>query len=111
MKILIIGSGAREHAIIRALHRSPQQPLIYCIGSSVNAGIKELTEDYLAGDITDCGQVAHQAHEWAIDLCIIGPEAPLEMGLADALWQIGIATIGPKKVWPVLKPAKSSQET
>ncbi|MCE3043431.1 phosphoribosylamine--glycine ligase [Legionella sp. 16cNR16C] len=97
MKILIIGSGAREHAIARALHRSPQQPLIYCIGSSVNAGIKQLTQDYLAGDITDCGQVAHQAHEWAIDLCIIGPEAPLEMGLADALWQIGIATIGPKK--------------
>ncbi|KTD12004.1 phosphoribosylamine-glycine ligase [Legionella gratiana] len=97
MNILVIGSGAREHALIKALHRSPQNPSLFCYGTSVNPGIHQLTAQYDTGDITDCAAVLSAAKLWAIDLAIIGPEAPLEQGMADALWKIGIPTIGPKK--------------
>lgn len=95
MKILVIGSGAREHALCKALHRSHKQPAIFCFASSLNPGITQLTQDYAIGKITDCEAVVAQAEKWGIEIAIIGPEAPLEQGLADALWQTGIAVIGP----------------
>jgi len=97
LKILIIGSGAREHAIAKALHRSPHSPQIFCIGTSKNPGIEKLTTNYLTGDICDTEFVTNAALTWTIDLAIIGPEAPLEKGLADLLWKNNIPTIGPKK--------------
>lgn len=97
MNILIIGSGAREHAIAYALHRSKQQPHIYCYGTSVNPGIKQMSHNYVSGNVTDVNAITAAATEWQIDLAIIGPEAPLEKGLADALWHASIPTIGPKK--------------
>lgn len=96
MNILIVGSGAREHAIAAALDRSPQQPRIFCCGTSANPGIKQMTSQYWAGDISDVNAVVNIAKEWQISLAIIGPEAPLEKGLADALWENAIPTIGPK---------------
>lgn len=97
MNILIIGSGARENALAFALHRSPQQPNIFCCGTSVNPAIKQMTLQYWAGDITDIATITNLAQEWQINLAIIGPEAPLEKGLADALWAMAIPTIGPRK--------------
>ena len=97
MNILIIGSGAREHAVAIALHRSPQQPHVYCFGKTINPGIKQMTYHYHVGDSTHVDEVVKIAKEWSINLAIIGPEAPLEKGLADALWQAGIPTIGPRK--------------
>lgn len=107
MNILIIGSAAREHAIASALHRSPQQPHLYCCGTSVNPGIKQMTFDYWTGDITDVATVVNQAKQWHIGLAIIGPEAPLEKGLADALWQASIPTIGPKQTLAKIETSKS----
>lgn len=97
MNILIIGSGARENAIAAALHRSPQKPNIFCCGSSVNPGIKQMTQNYWVGDICDTKAITQIAKDWHIGLAIIGPEAPLEKGLADALWDVAIPTIGPRR--------------
>lgn len=97
MNILIIGSGAREHAIASALHRSSQQPRLACYGTSHNPGISQMVVNYHIGDITDVDVVVNIAKQWNIGLVIIGPEAPLERGLADKLWQACIPTIGPKQ--------------
>lgn len=106
MKILVIGSGAREHAISKALARSAQAPSLYCYGTTINPGIKQLTTAYCAGDITDCSAVIATAKAWGIELAIIGPEAPLEKGMADQLWQAGIPTIGPKKALAQIETSK-----
>lgn len=107
MNILIVGSGAREHAIAKSLQRSPQQPTLFCCASSRNPGIQLLTHDYWIGDICNVESVLAQALTWQIDLAVIGPEAPLEKGLADALWQKHIPTVGPKKVLAQLETSKA----
>ncbi len=107
MKILIVGSGAREHALAKALHRSPQQPEIYCCASSNNPGIRNLAKGYWIGDICQVEAVSKQARQWQIELAIIGPEAPLEQGLADELWAHAIPTIGPKKKLAQIETSKA----
>jgi phosphoribosylamine--glycine ligase len=106
LKILIIGSGAREHAIAKALHRSKYSPQIFCIGSSQNPGIKKLTINYATGNICDAQFILNLAQSWQIDLAIIGPEAPLEKGIADILWENDIPTIGPKKKLAQIETSK-----
>jgi len=97
MNILIIGSGAREHALAKAFRRSSQKPTLFCYATSHNPGIKIVCENYQVGDINLVDNIVDIALAWQIDLAIIGPEAPLEKGLADALWQAHIPTVGPKK--------------
>jgi len=106
MNILIIGSGAREHAIASALHRSPQKPAIFCCGVSTNPGIKQMARNYWVGDICDANAVAEVAKQWQISLAIIGPEAALQAGVADALWQAAIPTIGPRKAQAQIETSK-----
>lgn len=107
MNILIVGSGAREHAIAVALNRSAQKPSIFCCGTAMNPGIKQMAEEYWVGDITDVTAVTEIAKEWRVNLAIIGPEAPLEKGLADSLWANAIPTIGPKKKLAQIETSKS----
>ncbi len=107
MKFLIIGSGAREHAIAKALSRSKHQPEIFCCGSSHNPGIETLSKGFWVGAITAVEIIVRQAQNWQIDMAFIGPEAPLEVGLADALWNAGIPTIGPKKQLAQIETSKA----
>lgn len=107
MNILIVGSGAREHAIARALKRSPKNPQLFCLGSSNNPGIQLLTEDYKICDICDPRAVAKEALHWHIQMAIIGPEAPLEKGIADYLWEKSISVIGPKQTLARIESSKA----
>ncbi|CCD09060.1 Phosphoribosylamine--glycine ligase [Legionella pneumophila] len=107
INILIVGSGAREHAIATALSKSENKPKIYCFGTTRNPGIQRLTSDYRVGDITDPEQVNQQAKEWEVNLAIIGPEAPLEHAVADALWDCGIPVIGPRKNLAKIETSKA----
>ncbi len=106
-KILVIGSGAREHAIVRALGRSPQDKEIFCLASNMNPGIAELCDEILIGNFNDPDFVVSYAKETDATLAIVGPENPLAAGIADALWDTGVKTIGPKKDLAQLETSKA----
>ena len=105
--ILVIGSGAREHAIVRALGRSPQEKEIYCLASNMNPGIAELCDEILIGNFNDPEFVGSYAKEIDATLAIIGPENPLSNGVADALWEYGVKVVGPKKNLAQLETSKA----
>jgi phosphoribosylamine--glycine ligase len=87
VKVLVVGGGGREHALVRALLRSPQRPQVYC--SPGNAGIFGDALP-LRGD-----DLVWAAEEEGIDLVVVGPEAQLVDGLADDLEAAGIRVFGP----------------
>ena len=90
MNILLVGSGAREHAIARALNNSPQEKNIFCLGSNMNPGILELCTEIKIDDVNDPKLVSGYALKIGAVIAIVGPENPLAMGVSDALWAIGI---------------------
>ncbi len=94
-RVLIVGSGAREHAIAAALARSPQKPELLCFSGARNPGVAALTVKYGIGSITDAAAVAAFAEAEKATLAIIGPEAPLAAGVVDALLAAGVPTVGP----------------
>ena len=104
--ILLLGSGAREHAIARALACSPQNPAIACLAANKNPGIQKLAEQFKVGSISDPKAVVSFAQKCCAKLAIIGPEAPLEAGVSDALWNAGIPTVGPKKAHAQIETSK-----
>ena len=105
--ILVVGSGAREHAIVRALNKSSRKKYLYCLASNMNPGIADLCVELKVGEINDPGFVVHYAQEISASLAIIGPEKPLENGVADALWDADIKTVGPKKNLALLETSKA----
>ena len=106
-KILVIGSGAREHAIVRALDRSHQEKEIFCLASNMNPGIAELCDELLIGNFNDPDFVVNYTNEIEATLAIIGPENPLENGVADALWGVKVKVVGPKKDLAKLETSKA----
>ena len=106
-KILVIGSGAREHAIVRALDRSHQEKEIFCLASNMNPGIAALCDELLIGNFNDPDFVVNYTNEIGATLAIIGPENPLENGVADALWSIKVKVVGPKKNLAKLETSKA----
>src|SRR3989338_2555935 len=97
INILIIGSGAREHALAVACKRSQQTTHLFCYSNYFNPGIRSLTTEYWLGDLADGATIVRYAPAAKITFAIIGPEAPLEKGVADALWAVKIPTIGPQQ--------------
>ncbi|PWJ21029.1 phosphoribosylamine--glycine ligase [Jannaschia seohaensis] len=104
MNILILGSGGREHALAWAVLQNPKcDRLIVAPG---NAGIAEIAE-CAALDILDGAAVTDWACEESIDFVIVGPEAPLAAGVADALSAAGIAVLGPSAAAARLEASKA----
>ena len=106
-KILVIGSGAREHAIVRTFDHSPQKKEIYCLATNMNPGIAELCDELTVGNINDPEFVVSYARETGSTLAIIGPENPLANGVADALWETGVKVVGPKKDLAQIETSKA----
>lgn len=102
-KVLVIGSGGREHAIVEALSRSPQVDKIYCAPG--NAGIAALAECVAIG-VEDVDALAKFAEDNAIDLTVVGPEAALAVGVADRFQEKGLRIFGPKKAAARIESSK-----
>ncbi|MEU6129652.1 phosphoribosylamine--glycine ligase [Saccharopolyspora sp. NPDC047091] len=94
MRILVIGAGGREHAIVLALSKDPSVTALACAPG--NAGIAALAEPY-AVDVADPAAVTELATGWKADLVVFGPETPLVAGAADAVRAAGIPCFGPSK--------------
>ncbi|MFF1683456.1 phosphoribosylamine--glycine ligase [Streptomyces sp. NPDC058256] len=104
MKVLVIGSGAREHALCRSLSLDPDVTALYCAPG--NAGIAEVAELHPV-DALDGAAVAALAAELGAELVIVGPEAPLVAGVADAVRAAGIPVFGPSKEAAELEGSKA----
>src|SRR3989338_6618346 len=106
MNILLVGSGAREHALARAIKRSPQNPTLFCFGSSNNPGIKPLAADYVVGKLADIKTMVDFAKLNKIDIAVIGPELPLSVGVVDEFQKNNIPTVGPTKQLAKIETSK-----
>ena len=104
MKILVIGSGGREHALAWKLRQSPQVDKLYCAPGS--AGIRQQAEpvDIAAGEIE---RLADFAAREAIDLTVVGPEQPLVQGIADLFESRGLKVFGPNREAARLEGSKA----
>ncbi len=100
-----MGGGGREHAIVEALHRSGAD--IYSAMGNSNPGIARRCADTLVVKETHIERVCEYAQDKSVEMAFIGPEAPLEAGLADALESIGIGCVGPSRAAARLETSKS----
>ncbi|GGV48994.1 phosphoribosylamine--glycine ligase [Streptomyces longisporoflavus] len=104
MKVLVIGSGAREHALCRSLSLDPDVSALYCAPG--NAGIADVAELHPV-DALDGSAVAALATRLCAGLVIVGPEAPLVAGVADAVREAGIPCFGPSEEAAQLEGSKA----
>ncbi len=104
MKILVVGSGGREHAIIRKLMQSPKCEKIYCTPG--NGGIAADGAECFNVGATDIPGVVALAKQVAADLVVVAPDDPLVLGMVDALQAEGFRTFGPKKAAAIIEGSK-----
>lgn len=106
MNIAVIGSGAREHALVWKLAKNPVAKL-YNYGPTRNPGMANLCVAVQLGSVTDISAIVDWAQHQQITVAWIGPEAPLAAGLVDALEGVGIDCIGPTMLLAQLESSKS----
>ena len=104
MKVLVIGSGAREHALCLALSRDPAVAALACAPG--NAGTVAVAEPFEL-DLSDAKGPTVLAHNWGADLVVIGPEAPLVAGAADVCRDHGLACFGPSAAAAQIEGSKA----
>jgi len=107
MNVLLIGNGAREHAIAEAIVQSKHQPRLFSFMKANNPGITSLSEKVFIGSYSDLAAVNAFAKECRVDFAIIGPEDPLNNGVVDSLKEAGIPSVGPTKSLARLETSKS----
>jgi phosphoribosylamine---glycine ligase len=105
LRVLVVGGGGREHAIVRALRRSQGSPELFCAPG--NAGIAADATCLDDVDAEDVGAIVSAARSNAVDLVIVGPEAPLVAGAVDALEEAGIPAFGPSAGAAMLEGSKA----
>ena len=93
-RVLLVGSGAREHALARALVKMGQVKL-YAAMSSKNPGIMKLAENASVVEITDPYAISNYAKRTEVELAVVGPEAPLVSAVVDKLSELGVRCVGP----------------
>lgn len=105
MKVLAVGGGGREHAAVEALYRSGSE--IYSVMKNANPGIIARSAKHLLCDEKDVDKVVSFAKENRVELAFIGPEAPLGVGIVDALESAGIRCASPSKAAARIETSKS----
>jgi phosphoribosylamine---glycine ligase len=93
LRVLVVGGGGREHAIVRALRRSPQSPELLCAPGNAGIGADATCLGEVGAEEVEAITSAARSNE--VDLVIVGPEAPLVEGVVDALESAGTAAFGP----------------
>ena len=104
MKVLIVGSGGREHAIAASVAKSPKVDKIYCAPG--NAGIGQIAECVPIGAM-EFGRIVEFAKKEAVDLTIVGMDDPLVGGLVDEMEAAGLRVFGPRKNAAILEGSKA----
>jgi phosphoribosylamine---glycine ligase len=104
MKVLVIGSGGREHALVWKINQSPRVRKLYCAPGSVAIG--ELAE-CVAIEPDQIEQLGDFAHREKIDLTVVGPEVPLTLGIADSFRARGLKLFGPNRLAAQLEGSKA----
>ncbi len=104
MKILVVGGGGREHAIIRKLAESPKAEKIYCTPG--NGGIKADGVECFDVSATDIDGVVSLAKKLSVDMVVVAPDDPLVLGMVDPLQAEGFMTFGPKKAAAIIEGSK-----
>jgi phosphoribosylamine--glycine ligase len=104
MKVLVIGSGGREHALVWKLRQSPRVDKVYCAPG--NGGIADEAE-CLPADLKSLDSMVALAHQVQPDLTVVGPELPLQLGVVDEFTRRGLRIFGPTKAAAQLESSKS----
>jgi phosphoribosylamine--glycine ligase len=104
-RVLVVGGGGREHALVRALRRSPQEPEV--LAAPGNTGIARDGVECLPIAVDDLAALTAAARERKVDLVVVGPEAPLVAGLVDMLGEAGIRAFGPSAAAARIEGSKS----
>jgi len=106
VKILLLGDGAREHAIGHGLRKSLTTPELYCLGAHRNPGLLRLAKEFATGNVEDPKDVLECAIKFGADYVVAGPEAVNFAGVPDALEREGIPCFGAKKCLAEIERSK-----